>query len=138
MRRESGFTLIEVMVALAILAVVAVAASRASSAYLNSVEVLTTKTLAQFVAQNTAAELQINDAWLDAPQTKSVNEQGRSWQVSMTPSDTMTPALKQITISVAPVVDGQVKGAVTDLTMLLSNPDQDIGSLDLTKLAASN
>lgn len=138
MRRESGFTLIEVMVALAILAVVAVAASRASSAYLNSVEVLTTKTLAQFVAQNTAADLQINEVWLEAPQTKMVNEQGRIWQVAMTPSDTMTPALKQITISVAPVVDGQAKGAVTDLTMLLSNPDQDIGSLDLTKLAASN
>ncbi|MBR5495439.1 MAG: prepilin-type N-terminal cleavage/methylation domain-containing protein, partial [Psychrobacter sp.] len=35
-KHESGFTLIEVMVALAILAVVAVAASRASSAYLSS------------------------------------------------------------------------------------------------------
>jgi len=39
-RSERGFTLIEVMVALAILAVVAVAASRASSAYLPSSKTL--------------------------------------------------------------------------------------------------
>ena len=53
-KHESGFTLIEVMVALAILAVVAVAASRASSAYLSSVDILRTRTLAHFVAQNAA------------------------------------------------------------------------------------
>ena len=58
-RSERGFTLIEVMVALAILAVVAVAASRASSAYLSSVDILKTRTLAHFVAQNAAADLRI-------------------------------------------------------------------------------
>ena len=63
---ESGFTLIEVMVALAILAVVAVAASRASSAYLSSVDVLRTRTLAHFVAQNAAADLRIQETWLTA------------------------------------------------------------------------
>jgi len=137
MRREGGFTLIEVMVALSILAVVAVAASRASSAYLNSVEVLKTKTLAQFVAQNTAAELQINEVWLDAPQSKTIDEQGRMWQVSITPSDSITPALKQATIQVAPINDGQPKAAVTELTVLLSNPNQEIGSLDLTTLTSA-
>lgn len=137
MRREGGFTLIEVMVALSILAVVAVAASRASSAYLNSVEVLKTKTLAQFVAQNTAAELQINEVWLDAPQSKTIEEQGRTWQVSITPSDSITPALKQATIQVAPINDGQPKAAVTELTVLLSNPNQEVGSLDLTTLTSA-
>ncbi|WP_201532834.1 type II secretion system minor pseudopilin GspI [Psychrobacter ciconiae] len=138
MRRESGFTLIEVMVALSILAVVAVAASRASSAYLTSVEVLRTKTLAQFVAQNVAAELQINEIWLDTPQSKTIDEQGRVWQVILTPSDTVTPALKQVSISVAPIDDGQAKNAAADLTVLLSNPQQDIGSLELTKLATTD
>ena len=129
--RESGFTLIEVMVALAILAVVAVAASRASSAYLSSVDVLRTRTLAHFVAQNAAADLQIQETWLTANRSQTLNAQGRDWQVVMTVGDTITPALKQVTIAVAPIIDGQTGNTVTDIKVLLSNTEQDVGSLDL-------
>ena len=134
-RRESGFTLIEVMVALAILAVVAVAASRASSAYLSSVDVLRTRTLAHFVAQNAAADLQIQETWLTANRSQTLNAQGRDWQVVMTVGDTISPALKQVTIAVAPIIDGQTGSTVTDIKVVLSNPQQDVGSLDL---ASSN
>lgn len=133
--RESGFTLIEVMVALAILAVVAVAASRASSAYLSSVDILRTRTLAHFVAQNAAADLQIQESWLTANRTQTLNAQGRDWQVVMTVGDTISPALKQVTIAVAPIIDGQTGRAVTDIKVVLNNPEQDVGSLDL---ASSN
>lgn len=133
--RESGFTLIEVMVALAILAVVAVAASRASSAYLSSVDVLRTRTLAHFVAQNAAADLQIQETWLTANRSQTLNAQGRDWQVMMTVGDTISPALKQVTIAVAPIIDGQTGSTVTDIKVVLSNPEQDMGSLDL---ASSN
>lgn len=132
---ESGFTLIEVMVALAILAVVAVAASRASSAYLSSVDILRTRTLAHFVAQNAAADLKIQESWLTANRTQTLNAQGRDWQVVMTVGDTISPALKQVTIAVAPIVDGQTGNTVTDIKVVLSNPEQDVGSLDL---ASSN
>ena len=130
-RRERGFTLIEVMVALAILAVVAVAASRASGAYLKSVDILRTRTLAHFVAQNAAAELRIQETWLTANRTQTVNAQGRDWQVVMTASDTLTPALKEVTISVAPIIEGQAGNSVTDISVMLSNNEQDTGSLDL-------
>lgn len=136
-RRERGFTLIEVMVALSILAVVAVAASRASSAYLNSVDILRTRTLAHFVAQNAAADLRINDVWLTNNRTQTLNAQGRDWQITMTPSGSLTPALKQVNISVAPIIDGQVRAAVTDIDILLSNHKQDIGSLDLSQLGVA-
>lgn len=119
-QQQSGFTLIEVMVALAILAVVAVAASRASSAYLRSVDILKTRTLAHFVAQNTAADLRINQTWLSDNQTKKVSEQGREWQVVMTVGETMTPAINKVTIAVAPIVDGTVQNSVTDLTVMVS------------------
>lgn len=137
-KREGGFTLIEVMVALAILAVVAVAASRASSAYLSSGDVLRTRTLAHFVAQNAAADLRIQDTWLTANRSQTINAQGRDWQVNMTVSGTLTPALKQVNISVAPIVDGQARTAVTDIDVILSNAEQDIGSLDLSRLSVSN
>lgn len=117
---QSGFTLIEVMVALAILAVVAVAASRASSAYLRSVDILRTKTLAHFVAQNAAADLRINETWLSDDQSKKITEQGREWQVVMTVEKTMTPAINKVTISVAPIVEDSVKNSVTDLTVMVS------------------
>ena len=131
-KHESGFTLIEVMVALAILAVVAVAASRASSAYLSSVDVLRTRTLAHFVAQNSAADLRIQDTWLTANSAQTINAQGRDWQITMTVSQDITPALKKVNIAVAPIIDGQTRTAVNDINVILSNSKQDIGSLDLT------
>ena len=133
-RHEGGFTLIEVMVALAILAVVAVAASRASSAYLSSVDILRTRTLAHFVAQNAAADLRIQESWLTANKTQAINAQGRDWQVTMTVSNAITPALKQVNIAVAPIIDGQPRTVVTDINVMLSNAEQDIGSLDLSGL----
>ena len=135
-KHESGFTLIEVMVALAILAVVAVAASRASSAYLSSVDVLRTRTLAHFIAQNAAADLRIQETWLTANRTQTINAQGRDWQVVMTVSDAITPALKEVNIAVAPIIDGQTRTTVTDINVILSNAEQDIGSLDLSSLGA--
>lgn len=137
-KHEGGFTLIEVMVALAILAVVAVAASRASSAYLSSVEVLRTRTLAHFVAQNAVADLRIQDTWLTANKTQKITAQGRDWQIVMTVSDAITPALKEVNIAVAPVIDGQTRSAVTDIDVMLSNPKQGVGSLDLSRLGKSN
>lgn len=133
-KRERGFTLIEVMVALAILAVVAVAASRASSAYLHSVDVLRTRTLAHFVAQNAASDLSIQKTWLTASRTQTVNAQGRDWQVVMTVGEAMTPALKQVNIAVAPIIDGQTRSAVTDIDVMLSSAEQEVGSLDLAGL----
>lgn len=82
---EQGFTLIEVMVALAILAVVAVTATRASMGYLQTFDGMKQRTLAHFVAQNAAVQLKLNDAWLTAPKTEKIQQQGKTWQISYTP-----------------------------------------------------
>lgn len=68
MSRQSarGFTLIEVLVALAILAIALAAASRASAMMANSSAELRQRLLASWVAQNRLAELQARRAWPDA------------------------------------------------------------------------
>jgi general secretion pathway protein I len=135
---QSGFTLIEVMVALAILAVVAVAASRASSAYLSSVEVLETRTLAHFVAQNAAADLRIQSTAVTADRTQAITAQGRDWQIVMTATDTLSPALKQVNIGVAPVIDGETKAVVTDINVMVSDSQNQNISLDLSNASIAN
>lgn len=136
-KHQAGFTLIEVMVALAILAVVAVAASRASSAYLNSVEVLRTSTLAHFVAQNAAADIRIQQSIITANSTQTINSQGREWQVVMSVRDTTISALKQVNISVAPIIDSEVRRAVTDIDVLVADATQQSDSLDLAGVGNS-
>ncbi|WP_227430739.1 type II secretion system minor pseudopilin GspI [Psychrobacter sp. I-STPA6b] len=126
---QQGFTLIEVMVALAILAGVAIAASQASGTYLRSVDHLKTQTLANFVAQNTVADLRIQKKWLTSEQTQQVSSQGREWQVIITPTplEGVDDSLKvnQVFVQVAPIVDGQVKNTVTDVTAVIKQPQDD-------------
>lgn len=81
LRKQAGFTLIEVMVALAILAVVAVVASQASMGYLKTIDGMKSRTYAQFVAQNAATQLRINRDWLKANRIEQITQQGYIWQV---------------------------------------------------------
>ncbi len=133
MQRQSagtGFTLIEVMVALMILAVVAVTATRASSGYLRTVDGMKTRTLAHFVAQNMATDLIINEKWLTASKQEMVAEQGHQWQVTYTPSTVdnlpnlakeQQQALQLVTINVAKVLDDPTKtGTGSEVRVLLS------------------
>ncbi len=149
---EDGFTLIEVVVALAILAAVAVVASQASSTYLRSVDNLKVRTLAHFVAQNTAANLQIAPQWLQSPQVSQVSSQGRTWQVTLTPlplnealggngNVALQDALLPVSIQIAPISsdstsdgtsdstnnnhsnnNGAVQHVITDLTVMVGKP----------------
>lgn len=133
-QNNSGFTLLEVMVALAILAVVAVTASQASRTYTQSVSNMKTRTHAYFVAQNALADLRIGSVWLTAEQSKQVEEDGQQWQVTLTPQDIDTTAfksdsLKKVSVAVAPIDDGKVLHNLVTVDAVVAKPAQTLNGM---------
>ena len=123
--RQLGFTLIEVMVALAIFAVAAVALMRAGMSYVNAVEGLETRTLAHFVAMNEAANMTLTQAWLDGSAEHNVEEQGRHWQISTKATPiAQTANVRRVEITIAPIIPETDKpgDAVTTLVVFLHSP----------------
>lgn len=102
MRRSSrGFTLVEVLVALAVLAIALVAVLRTMGQAVDTTVALRERNVALWVAQNRLAEHQIRRDW-PAPDTKNGETEigGERWfwreQVSTTPE----PRIRRIEITV--------------------------------------
>lgn len=74
--RRSGFTLLELMVALAILAIALSAVMRAVGAATNNVDELRLRTLAGWVADNRLAEHRARRDWLPVGRAEGQAEQG--------------------------------------------------------------
>ncbi len=78
--RHKGFTLIEVMVALAIIAIALASLIRASGSHTRSAGYLKSKTLAHYVAMNEITTLQVRKAWPDIGDSKKSTEMaGVEW-----------------------------------------------------------
>ena len=94
MKKPSGFTLLEVLVALFILAITMAAVSRTASSSIHHTDVMRTHVIADWVAQNRLALHQARGDWI-APgiQTGEETQAGQTypWQeeVIATPNPTM-------------------------------------------------
>lgn len=78
---EKGFTLLEVMVALAIFAIAALVLTQVSMQYSQTIYNAELKTKAQFVAMNEQAVMKIKREWLTGTQSTQTTQQGVLWQI---------------------------------------------------------
>ncbi|MFL0807249.1 MAG: type II secretion system minor pseudopilin GspI [Oceanobacter sp.] len=103
---SSGFTLLEVMIALTIFAALAVTISSTASQAVNNTLHLEEKVLATWVAENALTQMRIQTRASQAlpPQTQSkdtLEMAGREWVVKTHVEKTDFPGVVRITISVA-------------------------------------
>ncbi|KRI50979.1 type II secretion system minor pseudopilin GspI [Acinetobacter pittii] len=115
--KSKGFTLLEVMVALAIFAVAAVALTKVAMQYTQSTSNAILRTKAQFVAINEVALMEINQEWLEGTQSKQVTSQGETWQIDKSAQSTISPNVQKVDVQVS-LYDsdkGKVQNGITHL-----------------------
>jgi general secretion pathway protein I len=98
---RQGFTLIEALVALAILAVASAGLMRATMAHIDTVGGLQTRAIAGWVAENRLVELAVDGG---APQARPdrVEMLGRLWDVAVRVEGSEDPDLALVTVAVSP------------------------------------
>ena len=125
MRKTSsaGFTLIEVMVALAVFAIGAISLSLASSSAANNARRMEEQTLARWVAKNEIVEIRLADTLPPREEkSKTVEYAGREWLLKIK----ATPALPAELLVANPGLDAvNTKFLQVEIGVYLKqNPDQ--------------
>ena len=117
-RSSRGFTLIELMVALAVLAIGMTAVLHATNQAAYAGVFLKQKTVAHWVASNRAAELSINREWPGPGVSNGTQTMAdQTWNVETEVSDTQVPELRLVTIRVS--LDGE---EIASLVTFLEKP----------------
>jgi general secretion pathway protein I len=123
-RRSGGFTLLEVLVALAVLALTMGAVIKAVGGYTANQAYLRDRTLATWVARNVLVEQQVEDAWPSVGELKGTTETGgREWRWLGTVSQTDEEDLRRLDVEVRPI-DAEDAEPIAVLSGFLRRPDQ--------------
>ncbi|MEP9403257.1 type II secretion system minor pseudopilin GspI [Sphingomonas sp. VNH70] len=96
--REGGFSLIEAMVALAVLAIATVGLIGAVEQHIDSTRGVERRAVAMWVAENRLADLEVGTPEANGEQ---VDMLGRRWSVRVNRVPTTDPELDRVTITVA-------------------------------------
>ncbi|HTG39912.1 type II secretion system minor pseudopilin GspI [Sphingomonas sp.] len=110
MKRDDGFSLIEALVALAILAIATVGLIRTVETHIDSTRSLEGRAAAMWVAENRLAELEAGIAAADR-----VEMLGREWRVAVVERSTADPAIRRVRID---VFDMNVRAGASPLASL--------------------
>lgn len=121
MTPSRGFTLIEILVALAILAIALAATTRAANLATDGARETRSRLVATWAAQNRVAELRARDQFPPAEATTHALEQGGlSLAIAQTVADTPNPAIRRVDLAVS---DAREPGRVlVKLTAFLARP----------------
>lgn len=110
-RAARGFTLIEVVVALAVLAIGMTAVLHSASQAAHAGTFLKQRTIAHWVASNRAAEYSINREWPDPGTTSGTETMAdQTWRWEAEVRNTVVPELRLVTIRVT--LDGEEKASL--------------------------
>jgi general secretion pathway protein I len=117
-----GFTLLEILVALAILSIVVLGFLRGNSTMIANADYLRQKTLAHWVAMNRAAELRLAGQWLSGEGAEGTTLMGdRRWRWQATGRVSPDPEVQIVSIEVRPA-DYPTESPLAALTMFLGKP----------------
>ena len=115
-----GFTLLEVMVAVAVLAIAMAAIMRAGSQITANYSHLEERTLGQWVASNILAERRAARFWSTGTETGSRTMGNREWHWELEAQETPNDAFRRLDVSVYPSEERD--NAVATMTGLIRAP----------------
>jgi len=121
-RRQRGFTLLEVLIALAVLAIAMGAIIKAAGDYTGNHAWLRDRTLATWVARNVLVQLQVENAWPSVGERKGTQEMGRrEWRWLARISQTDEAQLRRLDVEVY-LLDAEDEEPVSVLSGFLRQP----------------
>jgi general secretion pathway protein I len=121
-RRQRGFTLLEVLIALAVLAIAMGAVIKATGDYTGSHAWLRDRTLATWVARNVLVQFQVEKDWPGVGERKGTREMGhREWRWLARVSQTDEAQLRRMDVEVY-LLDAEDEEPVSVLSGFLQQP----------------
>ena len=128
-KKHKGFTLLEVLVALAVFSVAAIALMRVSESQLRLSQTLEEKTFAHWIALNMLTEMQTGQDWPSVgEQIGKVAMVNREWKVKVKTQTTPMSRVRRIDISVG-IAPKDFTDEMQDLTFITGFIERPAGAV---------